>query len=47
MTQEQCEKALSLLTGVLDYECFEDVNMVIEARTISPTPQLKLHERNG
>ncbi|XP_042381148.1 peroxisomal fatty acid beta-oxidation multifunctional protein MFP2-like isoform X1 [Zingiber officinale] len=30
MTQEQCETALSLLTGLLDYECFKDVNMVIE-----------------
>ncbi|XP_028555816.1 glyoxysomal fatty acid beta-oxidation multifunctional protein MFP-a [Dendrobium catenatum] len=31
MTQENFEKALSLLTGVLDYEQFGDVDMVIEA----------------
>lgn len=32
MTQEQCETTLSLLTGVLDYECFKDVDMVIEVK---------------
>ncbi|CAL4895620.1 unnamed protein product [Urochloa decumbens] len=31
MTQEKCEKTLSLLTGVLDYERFKDVDLVIEA----------------
>ncbi|GAB4851302.1 hypothetical protein Ancab_030598 [Ancistrocladus abbreviatus] len=31
MTQEKFEKALSLLKGVLDYEGFGDVDMVIEA----------------
>ncbi|KAH9683512.1 peroxisomal fatty acid beta-oxidation multifunctional protein MFP2 [Citrus sinensis] len=31
MTQEKFEKTISLLTGVLDYESFKDVDMVIEA----------------
>lgn len=31
MTEEKYEKTLSLLTGVLDYEHFKDVDMVIEA----------------
>nr|CAD1840063.1 unnamed protein product [Ananas comosus var. bracteatus] len=31
MTQESYEKTLSLLTGVLDYEQFRDVDLVIEA----------------
>ncbi|KAH7842461.1 hypothetical protein Vadar_005567 [Vaccinium darrowii] len=31
MTQEKFEKTLSLLKGVLDYESFRDVDMVIEA----------------
>lgn len=31
MTQEGFEKALSLLRGVLDYEQFRDVDIVIEA----------------
>lgn len=31
MTQKKFEKTLSLLTGVLDYESFRDVDMVIEA----------------
>lgn len=31
MTQEKFEKTLSLLKGVLDYESFKDVDMVIEA----------------
>lgn len=31
MTQEKLEKTLSLLTGVLDYESFKGVDMVIEA----------------
>lgn len=30
MTEEKYEKALSRLTGVLDYESFRDVDMVIE-----------------
>lgn len=30
MTQEKFEKSISLLTGVLDYESFKDVDMVIE-----------------
>lgn len=30
MTQEKFEKTLSLLKGVLDYESFKDVDMVIE-----------------
>ena len=30
MTKEKCEKTLSLLTGVLDYESFKDVDLVIE-----------------
>lgn len=32
MSQEKCERTLSLLTGVLDYQLFKDVDMVIEAR---------------
>lgn len=32
MSQQKCERTLSLLTGVLDYESFKDVDMVIEAR---------------
>ncbi|XP_008810214.2 glyoxysomal fatty acid beta-oxidation multifunctional protein MFP-a [Phoenix dactylifera] len=31
MSQEKCERTLSLLTGVLDYQLFKDVDMVIEA----------------
>lgn len=31
MTQEKCEKTISLLQGALDYEGFRDVDMVIEA----------------
>ncbi|KAI6693028.1 hypothetical protein NL676_020738 [Syzygium grande] len=31
MTQEKFEKTMSLLKGVLDYESFKDVDMVIEA----------------
>ncbi|CAD5192841.1 unnamed protein product [Musa acuminata subsp. malaccensis] len=31
MTQDKCERTLSLLTGVLDYESFKDVDLVIEA----------------
>ena len=30
MTQEKFEKTISLLKGVLDYESFKDVDMVIE-----------------
>lgn len=30
MTQEKFEKTFSLLKGVLDYESFKDVDMVIE-----------------
>jgi len=30
MTQEKFEKTMSLLKGVLDYESFKDVDMVIE-----------------
>jgi enoyl-CoA hydratase/3-hydroxyacyl-CoA dehydrogenase len=30
MTQEKFEKTFSLLKGVLDYESFGDVDMVIE-----------------
>lgn len=30
MTQEKFEKTLSLLKGVLDYESFKDVDLVIE-----------------
>lgn len=30
MTQEKFEKTLSLLKGVLDYESFKDVDIVIE-----------------
>ncbi|XP_041012132.1 glyoxysomal fatty acid beta-oxidation multifunctional protein MFP-a-like [Juglans microcarpa x Juglans regia] len=33
MSREKFEKTLSLLNGVLDYESFEDVDMVIEAAT--------------
>lgn len=37
MSQEKCERTLSLLTGVLDYKSFKDVDMVIEARqSITP-----------
>lgn len=32
LNDEKCETALSLLTGVLDYERFKDVDMAIEAR---------------
>ncbi|KAE8736040.1 Glyoxysomal fatty acid beta-oxidation multifunctional protein MFP-a [Hibiscus syriacus] len=31
MSQEKFEKTISLLTGVLDYESFRDVDMVVEA----------------
>ncbi|XP_072954071.1 glyoxysomal fatty acid beta-oxidation multifunctional protein MFP-a isoform X2 [Typha angustifolia] len=31
MTEEKFERTLSLLKGVLDYECFKDVDLVIEA----------------
>lgn len=31
MSEERYEKALSLVTGVLDYERFKDVDLVIEA----------------
>eukprot|EP00262_Sarcandra_glabra_P006229 TRINITY_DN18351_c0_g1_i1.p1 TRINITY_DN18351_c0_g1~~TRINITY_DN18351_c0_g1_i1.p1 ORF type:complete len:726 (+),score=137.67 TRINITY_DN18351_c0_g1_i1:162-2339(+) len=31
MTEEKLDRTLSLLTGVLDYESFKDVDMVIEA----------------
>ena len=31
MTDERYEKAMSLVTGVLDYEHFKDVDLVIEA----------------
>lgn len=34
MTQEKFEKTLSLLKGVLDYESFRDVDMVIEVSKI-------------
>lgn len=30
MTKEKFEKTISLLKGVLDYESFKDVDMVIE-----------------
>lgn len=30
MSQEKCEKTMSLLKGSLDYESFRDVDMVIE-----------------
>lgn len=30
MTEERYEKAMSLVTGVLDYERFKDVDLVIE-----------------
>ena len=30
MTEERLEKALSLLTGVLNYDSFKDVDLVIE-----------------
>lgn len=35
MTQEKFEKTLSLLKGVLDYESFRDVDLVIEVRCSS------------
>lgn len=38
MTREKFEKTLSLLKGVLDYESFRDVDLVIEV----PTSILKL-----
>ncbi|KAK3020861.1 hypothetical protein RJ639_045543 [Escallonia herrerae] len=31
MTQEKLKTSLSLLKGVLDYDCFTDVDLVIEA----------------
>ena len=30
MTEERYEKTMSLVTGVLDYERFKDVDLVIE-----------------
>ncbi|XP_020254330.1 glyoxysomal fatty acid beta-oxidation multifunctional protein MFP-a-like [Asparagus officinalis] len=33
ITEEKCKKAFSLITGVLDYESFKDIDMVIEAVT--------------
>jgi 3-hydroxyacyl-CoA dehydrogenase len=35
MTKEKYEKTLSLLTGVLDYEKFKSVDLVIEASSVS------------
>jgi enoyl-CoA hydratase/3-hydroxyacyl-CoA dehydrogenase len=35
MTEEKFEKTLSLLTGVLDYEKFKEVDLVIEASIIT------------
>jgi len=35
MTEERYEKAMSLVTGVLDYERFKDVDLVIEASLFS------------
>lgn len=35
MTSEKFEKAISLLKGVLDYESFKDVDMVIEVIPMS------------
>jgi enoyl-CoA hydratase/3-hydroxyacyl-CoA dehydrogenase len=35
MTKEKYEKTLSLLTGVLDYEKFKNMDLVIEASFIS------------
>jgi 3-hydroxyacyl-CoA dehydrogenase len=37
MTEERYEKAMSLVTGVLDYERFKDVDLVIEA-SLYPLP---------
>jgi hypothetical protein len=34
MTEERYEKAMSLVTGVLDYDSFRNVDLVIEARFI-------------
>lgn len=36
MTEERFERALSLLTGVLDYERFKDVDLVIEVNCNIP-----------
>lgn len=35
MTEEKFERTLSLLTGVLDYEKFKEVDLVIEASTVT------------
>jgi enoyl-CoA hydratase/3-hydroxyacyl-CoA dehydrogenase len=37
MTDEKYEKAMSLVTCVLDYEHFKDVDLVIEASLYSRT----------
>ena len=34
-TQQGLEKALTLLKGVLDYDSFEDIDLVIEVNHIS------------
>ena len=39
MTDERYEKAMSLVTGVLDYEHFKDVDLVIEASLYPCFPQ--------
>ena len=38
MTQEKYQKTLARLTGVLDYECFKDVDLVIEASFLCDLP---------
>jgi hypothetical protein len=43
MTEERYEKAMSLVTGVLDYERFKDVDLVIEASLYS-LPFLIMHQ---
>jgi hypothetical protein len=43
MTDERYEKAMSLVTGVLDYERFKDVDLVIEASLYS-LPFLIMHQ---
>lgn len=42
MTPEKFERTISLLKGVLDYESFKDVDMVIE---VSPTSYFFTHKK--
>jgi 3-hydroxyacyl-CoA dehydrogenase len=46
MTEERYEKTHSLLTGVLDYDKFKSVDLVIEASFISITTHLLRQAKN-